>query len=98
MSDIDDDAQEEFEDRMLDRDKAVSEEHDTTTEALRQGSGLDDRLKEERGAGRRDPWAFQPVGPDAFRSPGPTLFSDLGVRSSRTRRDCGPRFSYRRVT
>ena len=54
MSDIEDDAQEEFEDRMLDRDKAVSEEHDTTTEALRQGSGLDERLKEERGAGSTD--------------------------------------------
>ena len=54
MSDIEDDAQEEFEDQMLDRDKAVSEEHDTTTEALREGSGLDERLKEERGAGSTD--------------------------------------------
>ena len=51
MSDIDgDDAQQDFEDRMLDRDKAVSEEHDLTTEALRRGSGLDERLREERGA------------------------------------------------
>lgn len=50
MSDIEgDDAQEDFEDRMLDRDKAVSEEHDLTTEALRRGSGLDERLREERG-------------------------------------------------
>jgi hypothetical protein len=54
MSDIVDDAQEEFEDQMLDRDKAVSEEHDTTTDALRQGSGLDERLKEKRGAGTED--------------------------------------------
>jgi hypothetical protein len=52
MSDIDpdDDAQQDFEDQMLDRDKAVSEEHDTTTEGLREGSGLDERLREERGS------------------------------------------------
>jgi len=61
MSDIDDDAQQEFEDLMLDRDKAISEEHDTTTEALRQGSGLDERLKEERGAGSTDPERLVPT-------------------------------------
>ena len=56
MSDIDpdDDAQQEFEDQMLDREKAVSEEHDLTTESLRRGSGLDERLREERGAGRSE--------------------------------------------
>ena len=54
LSDIEDDPQGEFEDRMLDRDKAVSEEHDTTTDALRQGGGLDERLKEERGARSND--------------------------------------------
>ena len=61
MSDIEDDAQEEFEDQMLDRDKAVSEEHDTTAEALRDGSGLDERLKEERGAGSTDREGIAPT-------------------------------------
>ena len=51
MSDIDpdDDAQQDFEDQMLERERAVSEEHDLTTESLRRGGGLDERLREERG-------------------------------------------------
>jgi hypothetical protein len=47
-SDNDADEQEEFEDRMLDRDRAVSEEHDLTAEGLRRGEGLEERLREER--------------------------------------------------
>ena len=50
MTESETDEQQEFEDRLLDRDRAVSEEHDLTTEALRRGSGLDERLREERGA------------------------------------------------
>jgi hypothetical protein len=35
------------EDWILDRDKAESEEHDTTVGAQRRGEGLDERLREE---------------------------------------------------
>jgi hypothetical protein len=45
-TDEESDAGRATEDWILDRDEAVSEEHDTTVEAQRRGEGLDERLGE----------------------------------------------------
>jgi hypothetical protein len=78
-NDEDPDAGRATEDWILDRDRAVSEEHDTTVEAQRRGERLDERLHEETRTGDEVPRPSVSLGEgDAPDDEADLVATDLG--------------------